>query len=89
VCVGLGASLCVSVVSELTGVLFTPLNHKAAFAVGQSVTQCSAKWMQQSTRCTLNFKPLVEALKAGPAKLVAKRLELQDGGCAFFYKDTD
>ena len=31
----------------------------------------------------------MEALNAGPAKPVAKLLERQDGGCAFFYKDTD
>ena len=57
----------------LTGILFTPLKHEAAFAVGQSLT-LSTKWMQQKTRCTLNFTPLLEALKAGPAKPVAKLL---------------
>ena len=75
-------------VSMLTGLLFTPLNHEAAFAVGQYLT-LSTKWMQQKTRCTLNFKHVLEALNAGPAKPVAKLLERQDGGCAFFYKDTD
>ena len=75
-------------VSMLTGLLFTPLNHEAAFAVGQSLT-LSPKWLQQKTRCTLPYKHVLEALKAGPAKRLAKLLERQDGGCAFFYKDTD
>lgn len=57
---------------------------EAAHTVGQSATQ-STKWMQQKTRRTLNFNPLLEALKAGPAKPFAKLLEKQDGGCGFFY----
>jgi hypothetical protein len=71
-------------VYELTGVLVAPLDFEAAHTVGQSATQ-STKWMQQKTRRTLNFNPLLEALKAGPAKPFAKLLEKQDGGCAFFY----
>ena len=75
-------------VYELTGVLVTPLDVEAAYAMGQSATQ-SPKWIQQLTRRTLSFKPLVEALKAGPTKTVAELFDKQDGGCAFFYNDAD
>ena len=55
-------------VYELTGVLVAPLDFEAAHTVGQSATQ-STKWMQQKTRRTLNFNPLLEALKAGDGQL--------------------
>jgi hypothetical protein len=75
-------------VYELTDVLVTPLPFKAAYAVGQSATQ-SPKWIKQKSRRTLNHRHLVEALKAGPTKPVAKLLEKQDGGCGFFYDGED
>jgi hypothetical protein len=75
-------------VYELTDVLVTRLPFEAAYAVGQSTTQ-SPKWIQQKSRQTLNYGPLVEALMAGPTKPVAKLLEKQDGGCGFFYGGED
>ena len=75
-------------VYELTDILVTPLPFKAAYAMGQFATQ-SPEWLQQKTRRTLNYRHLVEALKAGPTKPVARILEKQDGGCGFFYDGED
>jgi hypothetical protein len=75
-------------VFELTDILVTPLDFEAAYAMGQSATQ-SPKWLKQKSRRTVNYRHLVEALMAGPTKPVAKLLEMQDGGCGFFYDGED